>query len=138
MGTDIYMELQEFKNGAWGDVPGDRYEGYDARSYDDFTVLAGIRSELTESRRGAKVLPISEPRGVPEDDTTSLFAHEAKRDPMDRSYYTVSWLLLEEVDGAPQWGEDSYFCGHVLPSLRAYASETGLKSNELRIVFGFD
>jgi hypothetical protein len=98
MGTDIHIVAEVFRDGAWHladvDVP-------DGRNYWAFAVLAGVRNGygFAGADRGDPLIPISEPRGLPED-----LSLELRAPPEDEAVdipwlgdHSFSWVTLEEL-----------------------------------------
>ncbi len=105
MGTDIHMRVEVRVDGKWQEANANPYRN---RNYDVFAVLAGVRngSGFAGCDTGDPVTPISEPRGLPEDDSAKPykdppFGWSSEAD--DPYYYSClgdhsfSWLTLEEI-----------------------------------------
>lgn len=85
MGCNVHIHAEAKINGTWHHY-GSYYPG---QTYGAFALLAGVRQGKDP------VVPISEPRGLPEDATTmTLFCHSN----MAVDAHTESWLGLEELD----------------------------------------
>lgn len=124
------------------DRPADSYFGtnplcdepWQERNYLLFSILANVRNYWD------KLKPISEPKGIPEDasDDTKKWLEEA-----DHSF---SYLTLEELEkfkwDEPFKVEKKWFClcefNTVITQLRRICYGLKLKTNQIRIVFGFD
>lgn len=104
MGTDIHGVFQRFNGRArkWVDVPSNYEFG---RHYQLFAVLAGVRNGrgFAGVSTGDPVVPIAEPRGLPEDFEVENGSDHAGVGMGDHTY---SWLTGEEIlawrDRAPE------------------------------------
>lgn len=95
MGCDIHAVIEKYATHSM--VYEDRPDAYRywhnagdprlGRDYELFAVLAGVRND-----RG--IIPIAEPRGLP-DDTDSMFAAYAEAYDVDG--HSHSWLTLDEI-----------------------------------------
>lgn len=100
------------------------------RSYNLFAALCGVRADcFTEA-----VVPISEPKGVP-DDACNEYKNAVKE--WEGDGHSHSWNTLKELkehDWSP-WGKTcDYFLNEVLPKMESQ----GLKDTDVRIVYFFD
>lgn len=145
MGCDIHMSVyrRDSSDDAWTVAP-DVY--WDNRHYRVFAVLAGVRNGMgfAGCKTGEPVVPIAEPRGVPED-LVSLGPNYAALDEEAADYYeqcdrlyekaketlgdfggydhTPSWLLLSEIE-AYNWDQAAVSSGVVgLDEFRRYQAE---------------
>ncbi len=96
MGTDIHMITQvQDPSGVWRTVPGVAFHD---RNYNTFAQLAGVRNGrgFAGCDLGAGFIPITEPRGLPEDVSKWL---EGESDGGDDALgdHNHSWLLLSEL-----------------------------------------
>lgn len=95
MGCDIHLYVEARENGVWVEKKGDFYDG---RNYNLFSVLAGVRNRH-------EIIPICEPRGLPEDVSESVREDEC----YDHSH---SWLTLAELM-AFDWTQTATLSGFV-------------------------
>lgn len=85
MGCDIHPFFERKVKGIWEPAEGDFF---DRRNYNVFAFLAGVRrSELD-------VVPISEPRGLPDDVSTSI---RLEFERWSGDIHSVSWLMIDEL-----------------------------------------
>lgn len=96
MGCDIHLVTQVKENGKWVIYPTTYKED---RNYSLFSVLAGVRQV-------GEVVPIAEPRGIPEDFGYGLnndFEIDGIKEEFDSKYnkwlgdHSFSWLSLSEL-----------------------------------------
>lgn len=108
MGTDIHLYVERREGAKWVSCDvweTDKYEPgiktvpygkhfYDDRNYDLFAILANVRngSGFAGVDTGDGFVPLSEPRGLPEDMSPELTA-EATRS----MEHTPSWVTLKEL-----------------------------------------
>lgn len=125
MGTDIcvHKELKVF--GRW------EYDGEIevCRNYDLFKKMANI------FRGDSSIVPISEPRGYP-DDMNNLTKYYCG-DPCDYDYHNVSYLNLEEIKELMKWMKS---CASYQESFYQTLSKMTYLSDEIedaRIIFYF-
>lgn len=90
MGTDIHLAAEVFKDGRWQYAPCDLP---DYRNYRAFAILADVRNGYTFAGfdSGDPVIPISEPRGLPQDLSQEIRA------------------MLEDTDSGDSWTDDEDF-----------------------------
>ena len=129
MGTDIHYFAEKRVGDHWEpafdsyyddpDEPEDRelwhgdqfYFGAE-RNYELFQILAGVvEPETGLTSRG--FLPISEPRGLPDDLSAAVRAIATKASDPDDGYFGHSWLLLKELIEFPWKGKFRTFIGFV-------------------------
>ncbi len=137
MGCDIHIVLQKKVDEHWLNVDLGRDERgwareiYEGRCYVLFGILAGVRNY--------DVVPIAEPRGIPED--LPLYNGESERYLGDHSY---SWLGLREMlyyDWSQQLEGESYrelVGSFYTESLEKMKELAGDDFDSIRMVFGFD
>lgn len=93
MGTDINIVAQRRnETGQWIDVRGGFLEGsdpFDWRSYGMFGFLAGVRNY-------AGIMPISDPRGLPDDFHVGEF-EDVGESWRWSDYHSTSWLSVAEL-----------------------------------------
>lgn len=122
MGTDIHGVVQHrYGGGKWwteGEVP-------DARNYTLFAALAGVRNGygFAGVYRHEPLIPISEPRGFPEDieliDGDSIKKSwewcEAKEDyhPVWMGDHSHTWLTVEEILSWDGWDKNLVQGGYI-------------------------
>jgi hypothetical protein len=103
MGCDIHIYAEKLINGRWQKITGfkNRYdensdEPYFGRNYELFAILAGVRngSGFAGCDTGDPVIPISEPRGLPEDVSSDI---KAESDELGVDGHSHSWLLISEI-----------------------------------------
>jgi hypothetical protein len=83
MGTDIHVTAQrKTSDGKWEDL---NLEIWDFRDYSVFAFLAGVRNY-------SGIVPLSLPRGCPEDGTCYI---DDENDPY--LYHSVSWFSMGEL-----------------------------------------
>lgn len=107
MGTDIHVATEAKTNGKW--VCLDRFKIEDdgwchqcftavdiGRDYDVFAILAGVRngSGFAGCDTGDAVIPISEPKGIPEDVSPEI---QAWSDRWGADGHSHSWLTTSEI-----------------------------------------
>lgn len=109
MGTDIHYKFQKKskeKDCEWVDVdlPTGEWSDYDTpfhinRSYLLFSVLAGVRNGVgfAGCYRHEPIVPISEPRGLPEDIKTQSWFDEYGDEMWFFGEHSQSWLLSSEI-----------------------------------------
>lgn len=106
MGTDIHgvWQRRNQKNKVWEDVP---CEWDQSRDYQLFAVLAGVRNGtgFAGIRTGEPVVPIAEPRGLPED-----FAIFDRMHPIGCLDILPPWLRKFHTEEKPEFwmGDHSY------------------------------
>jgi hypothetical protein len=82
MGCDIHYHVEvPNEQGVW--EPYEEAQPFDGRSYALFGWLAGVRNY-------SAIVPLSEPRGLPEDSTFALSME-------DSEYHSLSWLSVSEI-----------------------------------------
>lgn len=87
MGCDIHFYVeQRQENGTWG-VIGSRDSFYGNRHYLLFSILADVRN-----RDEYPVIPISQPKGFPDD-----VSQEIKTEDWGTDWHSRSWLTLKEI-----------------------------------------
>ena len=100
MGCDIHDFVEIKVNGKW-EMLGDVFETYDrlptrhpydGRCYSLFALLAGVR--------GRDILPIAEPKGIPDDASIDYF-EECKK--WEGDGHSHSYLTLKEIIEYPLW-----------------------------------
>lgn len=159
MGTNISTVAQRRdERGEWINVDGGFLKGrdpFDWRAYSMFGFLAGVKNY-------AGIIPISEPRGLPDDFHVGEF-EDGDDSWRWSSYHSTSWLSIAELKAVDydqviedrqvtlQDSPNSWDSGHTCPSgegetmtLRHFLGEAFFadlyKAEELgvdRIVFGF-
>lgn len=107
MGTDIHgrVQMRWEANGKWEDECAIE----DGRNYAVFAMLAGVRNDFgfAGCKTHAPLQPISEPRGLPDDNPEYKFEDWAFGD------HSESWLTLREILDWPGWNEDMQMTGLV-------------------------
>lgn len=151
MGADIHLYV-EYKDDKGNWITPEREQidilSYNARSYVMFAILADVRNTFD-------IVPISQPRGVPEDaqEWYKKMIKEGEEykggwgcDCFSASYYTLTELKKYDWDAAhsqikktfPNDGvKDGNFYTRFMPSLEELAKKHGGDDN-VRIVFFFD
>lgn len=109
MGTDIHLAAEYFKDGRWHLADKELTED---RNYRAFAVLADVRNGygFAGFDTGDPVIPISSPRGLPEDMSEELRSMIEKNDTdddiLDEDYnvsgiwlgdHSFSWVTLQEL-----------------------------------------
>jgi hypothetical protein len=83
MGCDIHTHVERQRaDGTWEQVPG--WSPFDVRDYGLFGFLADVRNS-------SAVVPIAEPRGIPEDASPEVWAAWGEW------AHTPSWLTVQEL-----------------------------------------
>lgn len=95
MGCDIYLTVERREpNGPWTRVEG---KFYDDQNYDLFAILAGVRngSDFAGVKTGEKFVPISKPRGIPDDAAPETKEFLNRHDVVghSHSYHTVRQIM---------------------------------------------
>lgn len=129
MGCDIHMRAEVRKNNKWeivGEVFPNRYyrpenelsewnqpktaEPYGGRNYDLFAILADVRNGrgFAGIKTGEGFVPISEPKGIPEDasEEAKEFLNSYGGDGHSHSFFTVSELMA--YDWEQKTGKQGY------------------------------
>lgn len=84
MGCDIHAYAERRgEDGNWELIQ----EVFDGRSYSVFAFLAGVRNY-------SGIVPISEPRGIPDDISSGV---RAKLEPWEGDVHSKSWLSMQEL-----------------------------------------
>lgn len=103
MGTDIHIAAEFYRNGSWNlaDIPLTQ-----DRNYRAFAVLANVRNGYGFGgfSTGEPLVPISEPRGLPDDISLGLRTKLEKKyeDDEDAEHFwlgdqSFSWVTLKEL-----------------------------------------
>jgi hypothetical protein len=108
MGTDIHLAAEYYKDGCWhlsnAELPDDR-------NYRAFAILANVRNGYTFAGfdTGDPVIPISDPRGLPDDMSKELRALlDSEEEELDWHFneeqeqiwlgdHSFSWVTLQEL-----------------------------------------
>lgn len=86
MGCNIHLHIEIKINNQWEHFGAP----YMPRDYELYGKMAGVRDE--------SIMPISAPKGIPED-ITLLTKIDLKQD----SYHHASWLGVEEIEELEKW-----------------------------------
>lgn len=125
MGCDIHMRAEVLKDGKW-EMVGEVFEGYnnaksaepyDGRNYELFSFLAGVRNRFD-------IIPISEPKGYPDD--ISKEVKKELEDDWGSDGHSASYLTLEELINA-DWKRKIKHGGVVPSEVYEYLKECGEK-----------
>jgi hypothetical protein len=147
MGCDIHLHIEIKLNNKWEHYACPRIE----RWYQLFAKMAGVRNYVESG-----VIPISLPKGIPED-VTSITKYDYER--WDTDGHSHSWLNLKEIAELEDWlnqmkeGNNPnngdlewdilhcYLFGNSFAALYKYPEETKKYNPEItdvRFVFWFD
>ena len=140
MGCDIHLHVEIRVNDKWEHYS----EPYITRDYELFTKLANVRND-------SKVVPISDPRGLPTDisSVTALCAEWCAADWHSHSWLSAAeireveewWLARERYQGGHRFGIEQiwgYLFGNSLSGVVESSTGYPPEVTDVRIVFWFD
>lgn len=135
MGCDIHGWVEERVGGVWREK---HVKIFGYRTYPSFYILAGVRNYFD----APFPIPISEPKGFPEDCTAPKYLLQE-----DFDGHSASYLTLEEMLNYPHWGKKftergdtqtlRELCGALWKDIERL-EQTNCHPEDIRIVFYFD
>ncbi len=127
MGCDIHATIEKKENNLWWGAANNIHID---RSYALFTVLADVRNYNEE--RAEKNIPISQPRGIPEDVSYEFGKIDEYWDSDGHSHSWVTFKELKEHSNPDQWYKEEDF----YKFMEILAKRLG--EENVRLVFLFD
>jgi len=141
MGCDIHLHIEVKLNGNWEHWGNPNID----RDYRLFAVMAGVRNNY-------KIIPISEPKGLP-NDLTRITQYASDYEGIDGHNY--SWLNSKEIvkleayvrriaNKENRWWDleahilHSYLLGNLFGGIETYPEDRPKEITDVRFIFWFD